>query len=187
MAAYDPKRPRPGADAEEPPPVDALLDAAASESVEESTDGELVVVETVTDELLVDDDTGEIVGERIVTDDVVVDTSSGEVVAEEVVIEEITVDGDTGEIQVETTVIDAVLDTEDDAGSEEVADDAERVEVDLRVASPNGSSARVGSEVPVAAAPEEGTANRAVIAALGAAGLLTLILVILLRRRRRAG
>jgi LPXTG-motif cell wall-anchored protein len=39
----------------------------------------------------------------------------------------------------------------------------------------------------VAAAPEEGTANRAVIAALGAAGLVALVLALLLRRRRRAG
>jgi LPXTG-motif cell wall-anchored protein len=45
----------------------------------------------------------------------------------------------------------------------------------------------VASEVPVAAAPEEGTANRAVLfAGLAGAGLVALLVAIVLRRRRRS-
>lgn len=65
----------------------------------------------------------------------------------------------------------------------------ETVEVDLRDPSSNGPTNPnhvVGPEVPVAAAPDEGTANRAVmIAALTAAGVFALIVAILLLRRRR--
>lgn len=205
MAAYDPKRPRPGGDTEEPAPVEALLDP--------DPDPGLVIEETVSEELLVDDDTGEVVGERIVTDDVVLDAATGEVVAEEIVVQEIVADDETGEVVVETTVIDEVVTddgvviatetvvdeiaVDDETGelvvTETVTDEvelaevtSEPVEVDLRDASQNGSGARSGSEVPVAAAPEEGTANRAVlIAGLSAAGLVALVLAILLRRRRR--
>ncbi len=61
-------------------------------------------------------------------------------------------------------------------------------EVDLRDASPNGSSVRQRSDVPVAAAPEEGTANRAMLfAGLGAAAVVALVVAVLARRRRRAG
>jgi hypothetical protein len=63
-----------------------------------------------------------------------------------------------------------------------------RVEVDLRETSSNGSSARAGHEVPVAAAPEEGTTNRAVlVAAVSGVTLVVLVLAVLLRRRRRRG
>jgi hypothetical protein len=184
MAAYDPKRPRPGGDAEEPPPVEALLDPEPATE----DDVELVVVETVTEEVLVDEESGEIVGEVVITDDVLLDEATGEVLAEEITIEEIEVDPETGDVTVETTVVQAVAE-EIDQGDEAAERDrtADALEVDLRDASPNGSAARFGSEVPVAPAPEEGTANRAVlIAGLGAAGLVALVLAILLRRRRRA-
>ena len=53
-------------------------------------------------------------------------------------------------------------------------------------ATPSSPGQVPGSEVPVAAAPDEGTANRAVmIAALTAAGLLALVVAIVLLRRRR--
>lgn len=73
-----------------------------------------------------------------------------------------------------------------DAPGEEIPDDA--VEVDLRAASSNGSSARASHEVPVAPAPEEGTTNRAVlVAAVSGVTLVVLVLAVLLRRRRRRG
>lgn len=209
MAAYDPKRPRPGGgDTEEPAPVEALLEPQSASG--------LVVEESVSEDVVVDPATGQVVGERVVTDDVVIDEATGEVVAEEIVVEEITVDEETGDVVVATTVIDQVV-TEDgvvvvtETVVDEVAIDDESgdlvvtetvevtvdddvevaarssadVEVDLRDASPNGSGGRAGSEVPVAAAPEEGTANRAVvIAGVSAVGLLALVLAILLRRRR---
>jgi len=63
------------------------------------------------------------------------------------------------------------------------------VEVDLRdspLAAATSANPRVGSEVPVAAAPDEGTANRAVlIAALSATGVVAVVAAILLLRRRR--
>ena len=106
--------------------------------------------------------------------------------------DEVSVDEDTGEVTVSTTVIDEVVTDEpaDEGASSGPAtsDDlsSQPVEVDLRDASPNGSDGRVGSEVPVAPAPEEGTANRAVLlAGVGAAGLLAIVLGLLLRRRRR--
>jgi hypothetical protein len=112
MPAYDPKRPRPGGgDAEEPAPVDALLDPGSAAGVDPADD-DLVVTTTVSEELLVDDETGQVVGERTVTDEVVEDATTGEVVAEEIVIEEVTVDDETGDVTVSTTVIDEVS-TED--------------------------------------------------------------------------
>jgi hypothetical protein len=63
-------------------------------------------------------------------------------------------------------------------------------EVDLRDQRGSGVGERPGvvaSEVPVAAAPEEGTANRAVLfAGLAGAGLVALLVAIVLRRRRRS-
>lgn len=63
-------------------------------------------------------------------------------------------------------------------------------EVDLRDQRGSGVGERPGvvaSEVPVAAAPEEGTANRAVLfAGLAGAGLVALLVAIALRRRRRS-
>ena len=52
---------------------------------------------------------------------------------------------------------------------------AAEVEVDLRVVASNGSSSRSAREVPVAPAPEQGTANRArrPVAASAALGLRT--------------
>jgi hypothetical protein len=87
----------------------------------------------------------------------------------------------------EPAPVEALLDPEPELAVEpEAAAEPEAVEVDLRVPSSNGSGPKVASEVPVAAAPEEGTANRAVVAAaLGAAGLVALLVAILLRRRRR--
>ena len=59
------------------------------------------------------------------------------------------------------------------------------VEVDLREASTNGSS-RSTHEVPVAPAPEEGTANRAVlVAAFSGVALVVVVLGLWFRRRRR--
>ena len=47
------------------------------------------------------------------------------------------------------------------------------------------SSSREGSNVPVAPAPTEETANRAVAVATGAVAIITLIVLLLLRRRSR--
>lgn len=186
MAAYDPKRPRPAADTtDEPAPVEALLDPAPVSDADD-----VVLVESVTDEVLVDETTGDVIGERITTDDVVVDAGSGEVLAAEETVEQLLVDPVSGEVEVETSVTDLLDDSPGDALEEsdvEQGDDGEPdVEVDLRVVSPNGSEVRVGSDVPIAAAPEEGTANRAVVVAVGVAGLVAVLLAILLRRRRSA-
>jgi hypothetical protein len=109
-------------------------------------------------------------------------TEDGVVAVSETVVDDLGVDDESGELVVTETVVDEVVVEQVDADGASSVD----VEVDLRDASPNGSGGRVGSEVPVAAAPEEGTANRAVvIAGLSAAGLLALVLAILLRRRRR--
>jgi hypothetical protein len=151
MPAYDPKRPRPqSGDAEEPAPVEALLDPedlGPGEGVDE------VVAEMVIEEVTVDEESGDVTVETTVIDEVV--TSDGVVMVSETIVEELP---------------------------------GAALEVDLRDTGSNGSSPKPGSEVPVAAAPEEGTANRAVlIAGLSAAGLLAVVLAILLRRRRRAG
>ena len=56
------------------------------------------------------------------------------------------------------------------------------------VASASGAAStatRGGSTVPVAPAPTEETANRAVAVATGAAAIITLIVLLLLRRRHR--
>lgn len=56
------------------------------------------------------------------------------------------------------------------------------------VASASGAAStatRGGSSVPVAPAPTEETANRAVAVATGAAAIITLIVLLLLRRRNR--
>lgn len=200
MAAYDPKRPRPAADTtDEPAPVEALLDPApASDSDgagDDSVSDDIVLVESVTDELLVDEATGDVIGERITTDDVVLDAGSGEVLAAEETVEQIVVDPVSGEIEVEASVTDLLEDRPGDAtgatdghdtGGEDGDGGEPDVEVDLRVVSSNGSEVRVGSDVPIAAAPEEGTANRAVVVAVGVAGLVAVLLAILLRRRRRS-
>lgn len=66
------------------------------------------------------------------------------------------------------------------------ADDA-AVEVDLRVVASNGSAPKAARDVPVAPAPEQGTANRAILAAAaGSAVVLALVVVVLWRRRRRS-
>ena len=92
--------------------------------------------------------------ETTVIDEVV--TEDGVVIATETVVDEIAVDDETGELVVTETVTDEV----------ELAEvTSEPVEVDLRDASHERVGARSGSEVPVAAAPEEGTANRAVLIA----------------------
>ncbi len=64
---------------------------------------------------------------------------------------------------------------------------ADDVEVDLRTVVANGSGPRVARDVPVAPAPEQGTANRALLTAAAVAGAAALMLVVatLLRRRRR--
>jgi hypothetical protein len=71
-----------------------------------------------------------------------------------------------------------------------VAPEAAAPDVDLRDQRGSGVGERPGvvaSEVPVAAAPEEGTANRAVLfAGLAGAGLVALLVAIVLRRRRRS-
>lgn len=150
MSAYDPKRPRPQSnEAEEPAPVEALLEPDQADLDEEADE---VLSETVIEEVTVDDETGDVTVETTVIEEVV--TEDGVMVVSETVIEELP---------------------------------GAAVEVDLRDALPNGSSPRPGSEVPVAAAPDEGTANRAVlIAGLSAAAVLGVLLAILLRRRRRA-
>lgn len=206
MAAYDPKRPRPAADTtDEPAPVEALLDPAPASDADgagdDSVSDDIVLVESVTDELLVDEATGDVIGERITTDDVVLDAGSGEVLAAEETVEQIVVDPVSGEIEVEASVTDLLEDRPgdatgatdghdtddiDDTGGEDGDGGEPDVEVDLRVVSSNGSEVRVGSDVPIAAAPEEGTANRAVVVAVGVAGLVAVLLAILLRRRRRS-
>ncbi|CAN5676017.1 hypothetical protein BH10ACT3_BH10ACT3_02060 [soil metagenome] len=49
----------------------------------------------------------------------------------------------------------------------------------------NGYGPRTSPEVPVAPAPEEGTANRAVLAAVFGGSALFVLLLVLWRRRRR--
>lgn len=85
----------------------------------------------------------------------------------------------------------------DDAPVGELAAEALEPAVDLRAARPvstgptaNGSGptgARPAvSDVPIAPAPDEGTANRAVLAAgIVASAVLAVLVVLLLRRRRR--
>jgi hypothetical protein len=96
----------------------------------------------------------------------------------------------------EPAPVDALLDPSPGTGSTETVKvddpapaDSEAIEVDLRDAASHGAPSPeqvVGSDVPVAAAPDEGTANRAVmVAALTAAGLLALVVAVLLLRRRR--
>lgn len=73
------------------------------------------------------------------------------------------------------------------------APEAVAPEVDLRVQPVAGVAevaerpAATASEVPVAAAPEEGTANRAVLfAGLAAVGVVGVFVALILRRRRRS-
>lgn len=71
-------------------------------------------------------------------------------------------------------------------GNSGTPDEAE-VEVDLRVVASNGSASKAPREVPVAPAPEQGTANRALLAAAaGSAAVLALVVAVLWRRRRRS-
>ena len=82
----------------------------------------------------------------------------------------------------ETAPVDALLAS---VGADETApkvEDAPKVE-----AAPNGPKPQQASEVPVAAAPEEGTANRAVLLAVAGASLaVAAVLIILSRSRRRS-
>jgi hypothetical protein len=127
MAGYDPKRPRPTAASEDPPPVEALLEPPTSEVP--------AVVPSATE--------GQPEGPG----------PSGS--------------GDT-----------PPRPSEPDAPSEPA------VEVDLREPSTNGSTGRAHHEVPVAPAPEEGTANRAVLVA-ALSGVLALVAVLVVWRRHR--
>ena len=76
----------------------------------------------------------------------------------------------------ETAPVDALLAS---VGADEAAPKVD--------AAPNGPKPQQASEVPVAAAPEEGTANRAVLLAVAGASLaVAAVLIILSRSRRRS-
>ena len=88
----------------------------------------------------------------------------------------------------ETAPVDALLAS---VGADETApkvEDAPKVEAAPKVdAAPSGPKPQQASEVPVAAAPEEGTANRAVLLAVAGASLaVAAVLIILSRSRRRS-
>jgi hypothetical protein len=165
MPAYDPKRPRPAAGrAEEPAPVEALLEPASSAVVEPAPDAPEVAAPDApspevpaADAAAPSDESPELVEET--------STPSEVAEAEASVVEEPAVGDATA------------------AGARRDADD---LEVDLRDVSSNGSHAGA-HEVPVAPAPNEVTTNRAVlVAGISVAALVSLIVAVLLRRRRRS-
>lgn len=87
-----------------------------------------------------------------------------------------------------------VIDLADRVASDETGDETGDESADgaadsaASASSPAPSSLpREASSVPVAPAPTEETANRAVAVATGAAAIITLIVLLLLRRRNRQG
>lgn len=148
MAAYDPKRPRPSAStpADDPAPVEALLDRAEPN----------VPAESVTPPVSI--------------------TPPESVTPPE------------SDAPVESDPVEPARDeprptARDDELSGESGPAAG---IAINGTAPGGSrSPHTPSEVPVAPAPETGTANRAVLIAAVVSSTLALVLVVLLARRRR--
>lgn len=135
--AYDPKRPRPKAESDEPAPVEALLDADDAEP----------------SSLLADPAA----------------FADPEVIAE---LEDL-VEAEDAVEPVELVVLGRGMNGAASNGSAAIS------------AASNGSGSRLAPEVPVAPAPETGTTNRAVLAAVLAGSLLAVLTFVVLRRRRR--
>jgi hypothetical protein len=146
--AYDPKRPRPRTDADEPAPVDALLGDDAGADPAESAPAP---------------------------------TEPGRA-AEPPAVEEPTEVVEAAEAA-EADQPDAPVEAPDEAEPVEPAAVLGRA---VPGAASNGSGARSAPDVPVAPAPEEGTTNRAVLAA-AIGGVLVALLGWLVWHRRRSG
>jgi hypothetical protein len=155
--AYDPKRPRPRADADEPAPVEALLDPQ-----------EVPVASEAPEDAKVSD-----------ADPTATDPTAPEPTAPE---PEPTDTAVTEPAASEPTVIEP----DEAPGEPDVAEPAAVLGRQVPGASSNGSGTRSAPDVPVAPAPEEGTTNRAVLAA-AIGGAVLAVLVWLLWHRRRAG
>ena len=161
MAGYDPKRPRPAASADAP--VDALIGTPVSDDVLSDTEVVSDTTETGLDDVAVPEELDVTAPE----DDVVVSEELDEALSEELA----GVDD-----EVESTV----------AGAESEANKTPAsAKASNSVTTPPPIS--VGADrptVPVASAPAEGKANRAVLGAVAAA-VLAVVIVLALRQRRR--
>jgi hypothetical protein len=171
MPAYDPKRPRPAAGrAEEPAPVEALLEPASSAVVEPAPDAPEVAAP--------DAPSPEAVAPEPATPEVPAADAAAPSDESPELVEETSTPSEVAEAEASEVEEPAVGDATA-AGARRDADD---LEVDLRDVSSNGSHAGA-HEVPVAPAPNEVTTNRAVlVAGISVAALVA----VLLRRRRRS-
>lgn len=174
MAGYDPKRPRPVADGDEPAPVDALLDPVpddvdAGDQVPDAPDPEAANLSAVGPE-----DGGLL--DRPQAESEPTEPGSAESESAEFEPESAGSEPVASEVDAIAEPV-GVTDRVEAVGSVGAADGAER---HLR------SVPSSDSTVPIAERPAEPTTNRAVIfVSVGAAAVAALLLVLLLRRRRR--
>ncbi len=142
MAAYDPKRPRPSAStpADDPAPVEALLDPAPADPA--PADPTPAPVEPARDE-----------------------PAPAEAASPE-----------AGPLETEP---------EDEAAPAAETSAEPAVTSGIALNGSSGAASRTPSDVPVAPAPQTGTANRAVVIAAAVSAIVALLVVVLLARRRR--
>ena len=161
MAAYDPKRPRPSAStpSDDPAPVEALLDPGPT-----PVDAPPVDTAPV--------DTSPITEPAAATEAAAV--ASAQPVESQPIDESPTVEAAS-----EPAVT-------DDHG-ESSPDTVPGVRLNGSASTTPPAASPTPSEVPVAPAPETGTANRAVVIAGVVSSLVALLVVVLLLRRRRNG
>jgi|GEM_PF-1995411 len=168
MAGYDPKRPRPAASADAP--VDALIGTPVSDEVLSDTEVVSDTAETGLDDVAVPEELDMTAPEEdeVVSEELDLALSEDDVA----VPEELAGVSD----EVESTV----------AGAEsEASETSASAKASNSVTTPPPTS--VGADrptVPVASAPAEGKANRAVLGAVAAA-VLAVVIVLALRQRRR--
>lgn len=172
MAAYDPKRPRPSAStpADDPAPVEALLDPTGPAPIEEPAEAPESV----------DAPTGSSVDAEAAaeaTQDRPVDVPSADEPT------------DAPRVTDEPLVEEPAAVEADDPAPEPgevpgIALNGSATRTSVAATGP-AVSGRTASEVPVAPAPASGTANRAVLIAAAVSSIVAALVVVLLARRRR--
>lgn len=170
MAAYDPKRPRPSAStpADDPAPVEALLDPTGPAPIEEPAEAPESV----------DTPTGSSVEAAAeATQDRPVDVPSADEPT------------DAPRVTDEPLVEEPAAVEADDPAPEPgevpgIALNGSATPTSVAATGP-AVSGRTASEVPVAPAPASGTANRAVLIAAAVSSIVAALVVVLLARRRR--